>query len=333
MKPIDVKFGVLLPHFGPHATRERLVGGAQQIESYGFDSVWVRDHVVFNPHSYEDPDRTHVDPFVVLSAIASVTSQITLGTATLIPHRHPIHAALALGSLDFVAGPRRIIAGFGLGAGGHEFESIGMGDWDRVALMQEQVEILRALWQGSAVSHHGRYYNFDDVQIRPVPADGGLPIWYGGNSLAAARRSVEFCDGWLPARMPRFAFRRRMKRIAEVMAKTGRPEPVVGMIPYVVPAETEAAAARRINTDEFYAMSMKNFGAPPGKEGYDNVRDLDGGAIAGPPAVIAEEVHRYLDEGVKHFVFDLRLNFDIWEDSLRVIGEEVLPLLKARHGR
>src|SRR5437762_2556611 len=104
-----LQYGVLLPHFGSHAGRERLLGGARDIEAYGFDSVWVRDHLVFHPHEFEDQDRTHVDPFVVLSALASVTDKLTLATGTLIPHRHPILAALMLGSLDFIAGPGRII--------------------------------------------------------------------------------------------------------------------------------------------------------------------------------------------------------------------------------
>src|SRR5829696_7529370 len=105
------QYGVLLPHFGTNASRQRLLDAAPIIERYGFDSVWVRDHIVYHPHEHEDQDRTHVDPFVILSAIAAVTERITLATGTLIPHRHPIHAALMLGSLDWIAGPDRIIAG------------------------------------------------------------------------------------------------------------------------------------------------------------------------------------------------------------------------------
>ena len=108
-------YGVLLPHFGPHATRERLLEGTRRVEALGFDAVWVRDHVVFHPHAYEPQDLTHVDPFVVLSALAAVTTSVVLGTATLIPHRHPIHTALLLGSLDYLA-PGRVIAGWGIGA-------------------------------------------------------------------------------------------------------------------------------------------------------------------------------------------------------------------------
>src|SRR3990172_7740483 len=79
------EYGVLLPHFGKNASRERLVGCARQIERYGFDSVWVRDHIVFHPHAHEDQNKTHVDPFIVLAAVAGATNRIKLATGTLIP--------------------------------------------------------------------------------------------------------------------------------------------------------------------------------------------------------------------------------------------------------
>ena len=60
------RYGLLLPHFGEQASRERLITGARAAERYGFDSVWVRDHLVFHPHGMEGQDRTHVDPMVTL---------------------------------------------------------------------------------------------------------------------------------------------------------------------------------------------------------------------------------------------------------------------------
>ncbi len=65
------QYGVLLPHFGPYASRSRMIDSSKQIEQYGFDSIWVRDHLVFHPHHSENQDRTFVDPFVVLGAIAA----------------------------------------------------------------------------------------------------------------------------------------------------------------------------------------------------------------------------------------------------------------------
>lgn len=326
------QFGVLLPHFGSHATRERLIDGAVQIERYGFDSVWVRDHVLYEPHSYEDPDLTHVDPIVTLSALASATKSLTLGTATLIPHRHPIHTALALGSLEFIAGANRIVLGVGIGTGNHEFDAIGMGDWNRIEVLEEQVEIIRRLWSGEAVSYQGKHYAFEDVEIRPIPYAGSLPIWYGGNSYAAARRAVEYCDGWLPGRMPRFAFKRRLQRLLDLADSHHlTSSPTVGMIPFVVPGKSVEEAAKLVDLGEYFAMTEKQFGLPPNRDRYENVRDLDGSVILGPTDEIVEGVLSYLDLGVDHFVFDCRLGFERWEEHLVLLGEEVLPQVRNQH--
>jgi len=324
----ETRYGVLLPHFGAQARRSRLVEDSARIEAYGFDSVWVRDHVVFVPHSYEDQDRTHLDPLVVLSAIAAVTQRISLGTATLIPHRHPIHTAGALGALDFIAGPGRVIVGVGLGVGGYEFDSIGMGAWDRADLVEEQVQVMKGLWSGLPYSHSGKYYDFTDVQIRPTPPSGGLPVWYGGNSYAAARRAVEYCEGWLPARMPQFALRRRLQRLQETAELHKVPLPTVGAIPYVVPGKTVEEAEKYVNSDEFLAMATRSFGPPPGKTEYSTLSDTDGAVIFGPPDVIVEAVTKYIAVGVDEFIFDMRVRFDAWEEVLGTIGQDVLPQLR-----
>src|SRR6478736_8692792 len=196
------RYGLLLPHFGEQASRDRLIRGAQAAERYGFDSVWVRDHLVFHPHGMEGQDRTHVDPMVTLALVAGVTEKLILGTGSLIPYRHPIHTALLLSSLEFVAGPGRVIAGFGIGTFDHEFNAAGLGGIPRQDLLEEQVAVMRKLWSGDEVSFEGKYYNFQDVDIHPSPsAERSIPIWYCGNSPASARRAVEYCDGWMPGRI------------------------------------------------------------------------------------------------------------------------------------
>jgi len=326
-------YGVLLPHFGPHATRDRLIAGTRRVEQLGFDAVWVRDHVVFRPHAYEPPDRTHVDPFVVLSALATVTESIVLGTATLIPHRHPIHAALLLGSLDYVAGPGRVVAGWGIGANEAEFAALGLGGWDRRRLLPEQIEIMRALWTGEPVSFEGEFYRFRDVAIKPVPGRrDAIPIWYGGGSKAAARRAVEYCDGWIPGRMPRRDVAERLGRMDRLARELGRPRPVAAVIPYVSPGRTVEDAAKAFNLDELIATTAQQF-LPPPSGTFRTLADLDGAAIAGPAEVIAEGVRAYQAVGIEHFVFDFRARFAQYEECLEMVGSEVLPILHRGDGR
>lgn len=326
------QYGLLLPHFGSEATRARMVEAAVQAEQYGFDSVWVRDHLVFHPHAYEDQDRTFIDPIVVLSAIAAVTSGIILATGSLIPHRHPIHTALLLGSLDFIAGPNRILIGLGLGNDNHEFDVMGLGEWDRRELLPEQVEILRKLWTGESIEHEGKHYKFSNVDIHPSPAGGSIPIWYCGTSAAAVRRAVEYCEGWIPSRIPGYTYVKRMDRMRLVAEQNGREDlPRTGVIPLVSPGRTHEEAAKALDLPRLLSATEKLYGEPPnGRTG--TLADLDGAVITGTSETIVEEVRHWQDLGALHFVFDLRARFHDWEECLAQLGEEVIPELRRGDG-
>lgn len=325
---MTTSYGLILPHFGEHANRQNLVEGAVLAERLGFDALWARDHVVFRPHHHEGADATFLDPFVTLSTVAAVTERISLATGALIPHRHPIHTAGLLGSLAAIAGPGRVIVGFGLGSFEHEFDIVGMQGWDRREVHREQVEIFRRLWRGDAVDHTGTYYEFKDAEVHPSPHDGDLAVWYSGTSPASVRRAVEYCDGWIPGRMPRFMFESRHQRLEEMAAAAGRATPTAGVIPYTVPAPTMEEARGAFALDALVHEASARYERPDGRPIQD-LDDLDGAIIAGPPEHIVEQVRAYEAVGCEHFVFDLRLRFDRWLDMVQLVGEEVLPALRS----
>jgi alkanesulfonate monooxygenase SsuD/methylene tetrahydromethanopterin reductase-like flavin-dependent oxidoreductase (luciferase family) len=78
------RFGLLVPHFGEEADQDLLIEGARLADRLGFDSLWVRDHLVFHPHGMEGTDPTFIEPFVTLTYLAGVTEKIGLGAATII---------------------------------------------------------------------------------------------------------------------------------------------------------------------------------------------------------------------------------------------------------
>jgi alkanesulfonate monooxygenase SsuD/methylene tetrahydromethanopterin reductase-like flavin-dependent oxidoreductase (luciferase family) len=197
----------MLPHFGADADQDRLVAGARLADEAGFDSLWVRDHLVFHPHAMEGTDNTFVEPLAALNFVAGATRRIALGTATIIPVRHPIGLAQAVASLSWLS-RRPIDLGIGSGNFQHEFDVIGLGDVDRVDMMRQQTAILRGLWSGDVVSWHSDLYDFEDVSLSPSPG-GPIPIWWGGATPASTRLAVEFCEGWLPGRInfPTYALR------------------------------------------------------------------------------------------------------------------------------
>lgn len=322
------RYGLLLPHFGEHASRDKLIRGAQLAERYGFDSVWVRDHLVFHPHGMEGQDRTHIDPMVTLALVAGATERLILGTGSLIPYRHPIQSALLLSSLEYVAGPGRVIAGWGLGTFDHEFEACGMGGWDRREVIREQIEIIRQLWTGQEISYAGQFYRFTNVDIHPSPArPGSIPIWYCGNSPASVRRAVEYCDGWMPGRITIKTFRKRVERMRRLAAEAGKPVPTAAAIPITSPGRTREEALAKVNWRGMMEQAIRaKWENDSGR--WETPEDLEGALIAGPPATIIEEVRKYHAAGLSHLVFDLRFRFDEWFECVQLLGEEVLPELR-----
>lgn len=324
-----MKFGLLLPHFGEFADRDLILEGSKLAESLDFDSVWVRDHLLFEPHGeFESDHRDFFEPLTVLTAVGAVTERITLGTATLIPYRHPLITAFTLASLTHMVGPR-VIAGWGAGTFDHEFEAIGMGGIFRPELVESNARIFEKVFKEDNVSYHDDHYSFDDVSVYPKPA-GDIPFWYGGATPASARRAAEYADGWMPGRITLKTIEKRVEKMKELVAENGRPMPTVGVVPPTTIAETEEEAWAGTSVDGLLAWANERgkwwVKPPSGK--FETVEDIEGSLIAGTPDQVVEQTAKFEDVGVDHLVFDLRLSFDRWYDSIRLLGEQVIPKLR-----
>ncbi len=145
-----LKFGLLLPHFGDHGSVENCIEGSKLAESHGFDSVWVRDHLVFEPHGMEGTDNTHIECVAILSAISSVCKKLILGAGTMISHRHPIHLAQCMAALSVLC-EGKVIMGIGAGTFQHEFSAAGLPDTldDRFNLAKINSNIVRKVSKAS----------------------------------------------------------------------------------------------------------------------------------------------------------------------------------------
>jgi len=325
------RYGFLMPHFGEHANRANLIKGAQLAERLGFDSLWVRDHLVFHPHGMEGHDRTHIDPMVSLGLMAGATERITLGTGSLIPYRHPIQAALALASLEYVAGPSRVICGFGTGTFQHEFDAAGLGSYDRRELMKEQIDVMRRLWTGREVDFEGQFYKFEKIDIHPVP-EKPIPIWYCGNASPSVRGATAYCDGWMPGRITLAAFAKRVALLRQLSEEAGRDLPTIAAIPITSPAKTREEALAKVPWEEMLRTAVKP-GWPVPEGGWTKPEALDGALIFGPPETVIEATQRYHEAGLDHIVYDLRFRYNEWLDCIQLLGEEVLPQLRRLDAR
>ena len=312
--------GVLLPHFGAESTWERLVGFAPRLEQLGYRSVWVRDQINYHPHGFESPSSRFVDPFMTLSAVGMLTRRVILGTATVVTFRHPLVVSQLFGSLAATCGGR-IIAGIGVGTPIGPFRAVGMPYENRWQACRELAHILRATWSGDNVSYQGKLYRFEDVTIDPrPPAD--TPIWYGGSSVKAIKRVLEYGDGWLPGRSPRRTFDQGLALLRKAEAERGK-RYGVGIIPVVSIAKDRETALSKINL----AGLIGEIGRGAFEGTFETADDLEGVLIAGSPADCAAEIQQFVDRGVDQLVLDLRLRMADYEESLEWIAREVLPLV------
>ncbi len=323
------KYGLLLPHFGEQADRKKLLEGSKRAEELGFDSVWVRDHLVFEPHGeMEKPNRTFYDALTTLTAIGAVTERIELGTGSLIPFRHPLVTALMAGTMTQLVGPR-LILGFGAGTFDHEFEAIGMGHADRVELVRSNAEILKRVFTENDVAYKDEYFDFTDVSIEPKPVGGRVPFWYCGATPRSARLAVEFCDGWMPGRISMGTLKKRISTIEELAAEQGKQRPTIAVIPPTSIESTREKALEDVNIPGLLAWANKaKFAVKPPSGTFETVEDLEGQLIAGNPDEAVEECKKFEAAGVEHLVFDFRFKFDKWFEQIELLGSEVLPKLK-----
>lgn len=324
-----MKFGLLLPHFGEHADREKLLEGSKLAEDMGFDSVWVRDHLVFEPHGeMEKPNRTFYDALTTLTAIGAVTKKIELGTGSLIPFRHPLVTALMAGTITQLVGPR-LILGFGAGTFDHEFEAIEWGDRDRVELVRSNAEILKRVFTENDVNYSDDNFTFNDVTIEPKPVGGRIPFWYCGGTPRSARLAVEFCDGWMPGRIALGTMEKRIDTMRKLADETGKKMPTIAVIPPTSIEETREEALKHVNIPGLLAWANKaKFSVKPPSGSFETVEDLEGQLIVGSPEEAVAEVKKFEDLGTEHLVFDFRFKFDRFFDQIELLGREVLPHLR-----
>ena len=325
----QLKFGLLLPHFCEHASAAASLEGAKRAEVYNFDSVWVRDHLVFEPHGIEGSDHSHIEGLLVLAAIAAVTKNILLGTSMTICHRHPIHLAQLFSGLSEISGGR-VIMGMGLGGFPHEFAAAGYptGLEERAELVRSNVQICRRLWTGERVSFKDDYFDFTDVALKPTPVKP-IPIWYGGGTPAACRRAVEYCDGWMPARITLATFAKLMAYIRELCNKAGKPMISAAVMPFTSIGRDREAALKGVDMESLIAETNKfPTWVKPASGVFSTPDDIRGFLLAGTPADIARETRAYEEAGADHIVYDLRFRYADWLEQIDLLGKEVLPALR-----
>ena len=315
-----MKYGFTLPGRGPLASPERLGIIARKGEELGFDALLTGDHIlvprnISSVYPYTEggefpgsPSGESMEQITLLSYIAGQTSKIRLVTSVLIvPHRNPLIAAKSLATLDVLSGGR-LVVGVGVGWMREEFEALGLPPFEeRGAVTDEYIRAFKVLWTEDNPSFEGKYISFDDISFLPKPVQKPHPpIWVGGESRPALRRTAELANGWYPlGSNPTFpmATAEQLKgglaRLAEYARRFGRD-----------PSEIETI----YRTHQFELTKT-----PAGADRLPFVGDAD---------QIAGDIRQYGEMGVTSMVWDfLRQteDLDVMLDRMEDFATQVWP--------
>ena len=150
-------------------------------EACGYDSVWVNEH-----HFHQYGGMMPSLP-TMLAAVAQRTSRVRLGTSVVVlPLHHPLEIAEQLAMVDLLSSGR-LEFGVGRGFVAHDYEVMGVSYGEAQARLIESLEVIRKAWSGDSFSHHGEYFDFEDVQVWPRPEQQpGPPIWIACSNTPAS---------------------------------------------------------------------------------------------------------------------------------------------------
>ncbi|MDG6983370.1 MAG: LLM class F420-dependent oxidoreductase [Nitrososphaerota archaeon] len=192
-----MKFGYILPNYGDKIAPQELLEISAVCEEAGFDSVWATDHIIM-PSELKEPYGQLIEPFTLLSYIASRCEKLRVGTSCVVlPQRNPILVAKQAAALDVLSGGR-VILGFGAGWAEKEFGYLNADFRRRGKVMDESIALMRKLWKDDVVDFDGDHFHVKDALFLPKPVNGDIPVWIGGNGPTSIRRAVSLGDGWHP---------------------------------------------------------------------------------------------------------------------------------------
>ncbi len=278
----------------------------------GLDSLWVGDHIAFAVPI--------MDPLLQLAQAAALSDRLHFGTSVyLLPLRHPTPVAKQVGTLDRLCDGRLT---FGVGIGGefpNEFAACGVPVRERGARLSEGMDVLRSLWSGDKVSHHGKFFSFEDVLMRPKPVQvGGPPIWCGGRSEAALKRAGRKADGYISYVVTPDMYRQALATMASAADEAGREIKQFGTAHLLFfRIDDSFEKSWDVATEHLSERYASDFRGPAKKY-----------CALGKPEDVAARINEFVEAGVRHIIIDSVSPLQERHAQVERFAQEVRPLLR-----
>jgi probable F420-dependent oxidoreductase len=206
------------------------------VDEMGFDHLVIYDHVigasVENRPDWRGPytsESLFHEPFVLFGYLAALTKRLELVTGVIIlPQRQTVLVAKQAAEVDVLSGGHMRL-GVGIGWNEVEFEALNEDFHTRGRRLEEQVEVLRALWTQPVVTFTGKWHTINEAGLNPLPVQRPIPIWFGGVADAAMKRIARIGDGWMPQMLPNERAHELVEQLRADVRAAGRPESAVGI--------------------------------------------------------------------------------------------------------
>lgn len=234
--PTSIPLGAVLPQIELPPDPDVVRTFVTSIEEAGFSHLLAYDHVLgadagtrpdwSGPYSSTDP---FLEVLSLLSWAAGLTTTLELVTGVLIlPQRQTALVAKQAATLDLLSSGR-LRLGVGIGWNKVEYDGLNEEFGNRGRRMEEQIAVMRALWEQPSISFEGQWHHIDNAGILPLPRQRPLPIWIGGRAEPAVRRAARIADGFFPNGGPSDDVRNQMRALNDELDRAGRDRATFGV--------------------------------------------------------------------------------------------------------
>jgi probable F420-dependent oxidoreductase len=184
-------------------------------EAAGVDSIWQTDRLISG--------EPFLECMTSLAALAGRTRRLKFGMNVLsLAQRDPVLVAKQCATIDMLSGGR-LLPAFGVGSDrSPEWNAMHLDSRTRGVRTDEALEMISRLWREDRVDFTGRHYQLTGATISPKPVQPDLPMWIGGSSPAAIRRTARFGTGWQGGAETPEATAQVVAAIKAALKETGR---------------------------------------------------------------------------------------------------------------
>lgn len=292
-----------------------------RVDQLGFSSLFRSDHY------FVGSQRDSLEVFLSLVLAATETTSVRFGPlVTPITFRRPADVARMAAQIDCLSGGRFIL---GLGIGWNKREHVAYGIpfppvTERFERLEEAIAVCRLVWGHVPATFDGRYYSLKDVDARPKPVSGRVPILIGGTGEQRTLRIVaQYADEWCSECLSVGEYARKVAILEQHCASVARDPRSIRRS--MVVTGTFAPTARKVLRSAARQVLEKSRLRPASSTNFRAQRRVGGLLIGGRQQVI-DELGKYARLGLQEAIF--RCNNIASNEEMEYVAAEIMPSVK-----